>query len=92
MSSGTMFRFLQRARTSGTLLNTKVNKSLNLFLHVCYFKAWKNWTSQILSALNYLHSCDPPIVHANLTCNTIFIQQNGLVKIGCGMLKNINLR
>uniref|UniRef100_A0A1I8BXN5 Protein kinase domain-containing protein n=1 Tax=Meloidogyne hapla TaxID=6305 RepID=A0A1I8BXN5_MELHA len=46
-------------------------------------RAWKNWNRQILSALSYLHSCDPPIVHANLTCNTIFIQQNGLVKIGC---------
>ncbi|KAH7664949.1 Protein HPO-11, partial [Aphelenchoides avenae] len=68
MSSGSMSRFLQRARSSGTLLNTK---------------AWKKWATQILSALNYLHSCDPPIVHANLTCNTIFIQQNGLIKIGC---------
>ena len=68
MSSGSMSRFLQRARTSGSLLN---------------IKAWKNWTRQILSALSYLHSCEPPIVHANLTCNTVFIQQNGLVKIGC---------
>lgn len=68
MPSGTMFRFLQRARSSGTLLN---------------IKTWKNWTSQILSALSYLHTCDPPIVHANLSCNTVFIQQNGLVKIGC---------
>uniref|UniRef100_A0A158R6B2 Protein kinase domain-containing protein n=1 Tax=Syphacia muris TaxID=451379 RepID=A0A158R6B2_9BILA len=46
-------------------------------------KAWKKWTTQILSALNYLHSCDPPIVHGNLTCNTMFIQHNGLIKIGC---------
>ena len=27
-------------------------------------------------------SCDPPIIHGNLTCDTIFIQHNGLVKIG----------
>jgi nuclear receptor-binding protein len=47
MSSGSMSRFLQRARSSGTLLN---------------IKAWKNWNRQILSALSYLHSCDPPIV------------------------------
>ena len=33
--------------------------------------------------LSYLHStCDPPILHGNLTCDTIFIQHNGLVKIG----------
>ena len=32
---------------------------------------------------SYLHvTCDPPILHGNLTCDTIFIQHNGLVKIG----------
>ena len=31
---------------------------------------------------SYLHSCTPPIIHGNLTCDTIFIQHNGLVKIG----------
>ncbi|KAG7237871.1 hypothetical protein INR49_031765 [Caranx melampygus] len=25
---------------------------------------------------------DPPIIHGNLTCDTIFIQHNGLIKIG----------
>lgn len=33
---------------------------------------------------SYLHSCSPPIIHGNLTCDTIFIQHNGLVKIGSG--------
>lgn len=68
MSSGSLARFLQRTRKSGSSLS---------------LKAWKKWTTQILSALNYLHSCTPPIVHANLTCNTMFIQHNGLIKIGC---------
>ncbi|EJD76364.1 NRBP protein kinase [Loa loa] len=68
MSSGSLARFLQRTRKSGAALN---------------LKAWKKWTTQILSALNYLHSCNPPVVHANLTCNTMFIQHNGLIKIGC---------
>ncbi|XP_013773378.1 nuclear receptor-binding protein-like [Limulus polyphemus] len=45
-------------------------------------QAWKRWCMQILSALRYLHSCTPPIIHGNLTCDTIFIQHNGLVKIG----------
>ena len=31
---------------------------------------------------SYLHACDPPIIHGNLACDTIFIQHNGLVKIG----------
>lgn len=39
---------------------------------------------QIFSFCSYLHSCSPPIVHGNLTCDTIFIQHNGLVKIGSG--------
>ncbi|KAL6731942.1 hypothetical protein Aduo_002759 [Ancylostoma duodenale] len=68
MSSGSMSLFLQRTRKSGSPLS---------------IKAWKKWTTQILSALNYLHSCSPPITHGNLTCNTVFIQQNGLIKIGC---------
>lgn len=34
---------------------------------------------------SYLHSCDPPIIHGNLTCDTIFIQHNGLIKIGSGL-------
>ncbi|KAF6206898.1 hypothetical protein GE061_018134 [Apolygus lucorum] len=67
MSSGSLKQFLKR---------TKRNvKKLPL-------QAWKRWCTQILSALNYLHSCSPPIVHGNLTCDTIFIQHNGLVKIG----------
>lgn len=68
MSSGSMSAFLQRTRKAGSPLS---------------IKAWKKWTTQILSALNYLHSSDPPIIHGNLTCNTVFIQQNGLIKIGC---------
>ncbi|CAJ0585223.1 unnamed protein product, partial [Mesorhabditis spiculigera] len=68
MSSGAMALFLQRTRKSGSPLS---------------IKAWKKWTTQILSALNYLHTSSPPIMHGNLTCHTIFIQQNGLIKIGC---------
>lgn len=67
MSCGSLKQFLKR---------TKRNvKRLPL-------QAWKRWCTQILSALSYLHSCSPPIVHGNLTCDTIFIQHNGLVKIG----------
>lgn len=67
MSSGSLKQFLKK---------TKRNlKKLPL-------QAWKRWCTQILSALSYLHSCSPPIIHGNLTCDTIFIQHNGLVKIG----------
>uniref|UniRef100_W5JY95 Nuclear receptor binding protein 2 n=1 Tax=Astyanax mexicanus TaxID=7994 RepID=W5JY95_ASTMX len=69
MSSGSLKQFLKKTK--------KNHKTMNV-------KAWKRWCTQILSALSYLHSCDPPIVHGNLTCDTIFIQHNGLIKIGSG--------
>ena len=41
---------------------------------------------------SYLHSCSPPIIHGNLTCDTIFIQHNGLVKIGSGKVQEKHKR
>ncbi|XP_056594028.1 nuclear receptor-binding protein 2b isoform X6 [Triplophysa dalaica] len=67
MSSGSLKQFLKKTK--------KNHKTMNV-------KAWKRWCTQILSALSYLHSCDPAIIHGNLTCDTIFIQHNGLIKIG----------
>jgi len=67
MSSGSLKKFLRKTK--------KFNRKIPL-------QSWKRWCTQILSALSYLHSCNPPIIHGNLTCDTIFIQHNGLVKIG----------
>ncbi|CAF0719551.1 unnamed protein product [Adineta ricciae] len=67
MSSGSLKHFLRKTK------KTKQNLSKN---------SWRRWCIQLLSALNYLHSCDEPIIHGNLTCDTIFIQNTGLVKIG----------
>jgi nuclear receptor-binding protein len=44
---------------------------------------WKRWCRQILYALSYFHGCKPEIIHGNMTCDTVFIQHNGLIKIGC---------
>ncbi|PIK42028.1 putative nuclear receptor-binding protein-like [Apostichopus japonicus] len=68
MSSGSLKQFLKRVKKD---------------MHQIQEKSWKRWTTQILSALSYLHSCEIPIVHGNLTTDTIFIQHNGLIKIGC---------
>lgn len=68
MTSGSLKQFLKKTRKSNY-------KTLNE-------KVWKRWLRQILSALSYLHGCDTPIVHGNLSCDTIFIQHNGLIKIG----------
>ncbi|XP_013926780.1 PREDICTED: nuclear receptor-binding protein 2, partial [Thamnophis sirtalis] len=67
VSSGSLKQFLKKTK--------KNHKAMNA-------KAWKRWCTQILSALSYLHSCNPPIIHGNLTSDTIFIQHNGLIKIG----------
>lgn len=67
MSSGSLKQFLKKTK--------KNMKKLPI-------QGWKRWCSQILSGLDYLHSCTPSIIHGNLTCDTIFIQHNGLVKIG----------
>lgn len=67
MSSGSLKQFLKKTKRNVIKLP---------------LQAWKRWCTQILSALSYLHSCSPPVVHGNLTCDTIFIQHNGLVKIG----------
>jgi serine/threonine protein kinase len=36
----------------------------------------------MLCALSYLHAQSPPIIHGNLTCDSVFIAHNGLIKIG----------
>uniref|UniRef100_A0A8C5UDR6 Nuclear receptor-binding protein n=1 Tax=Malurus cyaneus samueli TaxID=2593467 RepID=A0A8C5UDR6_9PASS len=50
----------------------------------------KALTSALFCISSYLHSCDPPIIHGNLTCDTIFIQHNGLIKIGSVAPDTIN--
>ncbi|XP_075437242.1 nuclear receptor-binding protein 2 isoform X1 [Ascaphus truei] len=67
VSSGSLRQFLKKTKKNRKTMNAR---------------AWKRWCTQILSALSYLHSCDPPIIHGNLTNETIFIQHNGLIKIG----------
>nr|XP_051687142.1 nuclear receptor-binding protein 2 isoform X2 [Oryctolagus cuniculus] len=70
VSSGSLKQFLKKTK--------KNHKAMNA-------RAWKRWCTQILSALSFLHACSPPIIHGNLTSDTIFIQHNGLVKIGSAL-------
>nr|XP_033789190.1 nuclear receptor-binding protein 2 isoform X2 [Geotrypetes seraphini] len=67
VSSGSLRQFLKKTKKNRKTMNAR---------------AWKRWSTQILSALSFLHSCEPPIIHGNLTSDTIFIQHNGLIKIG----------
>ncbi|XP_028399453.1 nuclear receptor-binding protein-like [Dendronephthya gigantea] len=67
MTAGSLKKFLKKTRANNKTISPKVVRK---------------WCRQILSALSYLHACNPPIVHGNLSCDTIFIQHNGLIKIG----------
>jgi serine/threonine protein kinase len=67
MSSGSLKQFLRKAKRT----NQPIKKS-----------TWKRWCIQLLTALHYLHNSETPIIHGNLSGETIFIQHNGLIKIG----------
>ncbi|KAL7668019.1 hypothetical protein ACOME3_008737 [Neoechinorhynchus agilis] len=43
---------------------------------------WRRWCIQVLYALQYLHNSYPPVVHGMLSSQTIFIQSDGVLKIG----------
>ncbi|XP_021737562.1 probable serine/threonine-protein kinase WNK10 [Chenopodium quinoa] len=51
--------------------------------------AIKNWCRQILSALHYLHTNNPPITHRDIKCSNIFVKGNtSTIKLGdLGMAK-----
>ena len=59
MSSGSLKQFLRKTK--------KNSRKIPL-------QSWRRWCTQILSALSYLHNYQEPIIHGNLTCDTIFIQ------------------
>lgn len=63
--------------TSGSLRQyRKKHKNVDM-------RAIKNWATQILQGLAYLHGHNPPIIHRDLKCDNIFVNGNqGKVKIG----------
>lgn len=69
--------FITECMTSGTLKQF-IKRARNLKLSVI-----KNFCSQILKGLNYLHTRSPPIIHRDIKCDNIFINGSlGEVKIG----------
>jgi len=64
--------FITEYTSSGTLRS---------FLRKANAKNWSRWCNQLLSALHYMHNLNT--VHGNLTTETIFLQHQGLIKIGC---------
>ncbi|KAK2092227.1 Nuclear receptor-binding protein [Saguinus oedipus] len=77
MSSGSLKQFLKKTKKNHKTMNEKLFKSSGIMeIQMAPLTAQ--------CPHSYLHSCDPPIIHGNLTCDTIFIQHNGLIKIGSG--------
>lgn len=79
--------FITELMTSGTLKNylQKAKGPIRL-------KVVKGWCRQILKALYYLHTKQPPIIHRDLKCDNIFVNgNNGQAKLGdfgLAVLKN----
>ena len=68
VTSGTLRNYVKRFKSTPESLSTRVIKS---------------WCRQIISALHFLHSRTPPIIHRDLKCDNIFIYgTNGSIKIG----------
>lgn len=88
MSSGSLKQFLKRTKRNVKKLPLQAWK--RWCTQILSALRWVNASfpspsSQLIVICfvhSYLHSCTPPIIHGNLTCDTIFIQHNGLVKIG----------
>ena len=59
--------FITELMTSGTLKDfLKRAKAIKL-------KGIRRWSFNVLQAIQYLHSMDPPIMHRDLKCENIFI-------------------
>ena len=91
MSSGSLKTFLRKTK------KTKQNLSKNSWRRWCtqLLSALQYTFINLLSFLrffsssSYLHSCEEPIIHGNLTCDTIFIQNTGLLKIGSSKFRSL---
>ncbi len=70
MNHGSLSDFLLSCQTKSKKTSSTKEKGIQL------------WCSQVLGAIAYLHSYSPPIIHANLSCETIFRHHNGQLKIG----------
>ena len=69
--------FVTEILSSGSLKKF-INK-----VQVIRWKIVKRWCKQILKALAYLHSQDPPIIHRDIKCDNIFINgATGDLRIG----------
>ncbi|EED43736.1 serine/threonine protein kinase [Enterocytozoon bieneusi H348] len=74
---GDNFIFITELMTGGTL-KEYIGKMGNLSE-----KLIKKWGKQILEGINYLHNCNPPIIHRDIKADNIFVNSaQGEIKIG----------
>ena len=91
MSSGSLKQFLKKSKKNNRKLQvqtwkrwcTQILSALKYENDSFGYMVYSWFFLSLIQNYSYLHAtCDPPIPHGNLTCDTIFIQHNGLVKIG----------
>jgi nuclear receptor-binding protein len=85
MSSGSLKHLLRKTKKTKQSLSKNSWRRwciqlLSALEYVCINTRLKKINHFFLNS--YLHCCDEPIIHGNLTCDTIFIQNTGLLKIG----------
>lgn len=69
--------FITELMTSGTL-KEYIKKAQTIKVKVI-----RRWGENILEAIDYLHSQNPPIMHRDLKCDNIFVNGNtGTLKVG----------
>ncbi len=84
MSSGSLKHCLRKTKkTKQSLSKNSWRRWCTQLLSALKYVFTINISFEVLLLFSsYLHSCEEPIIHGNLTCDTIFIQNTGLLKIG----------
>ena len=70
--------------------NVTIRNYIKNVVHNAGCTVISKWCVQVISAIEQLHMCDPPIQHNNLSCDSIFIDPSeGIIKVDVPILDSI---